>query len=252
MKGKLLSLGAGLALALPGTAWAGGHNESHPKPPPPTCHEKSSHSCENVTVVTEPSGPNCPTGGIKLTINGRSVLVCNGATGPQGPQGPQGPGVTVASEPAGANCQAGGIAVTAAIDGRTFYVCNGIPGPQGPAGPAGPAGAQGPQGPQGPQGQPPALLTSRRTLTIHLPASFAGAKRVVAFVASHRKLLRVLPGRRVRVSFAGIKAPVGGKVVAVSIWGRKNVNGVRPRLTRIYTIGTRNGVAYINVGPSAA
>jgi hypothetical protein len=250
MKGKLLLLSAAFAFALglPGTAWAGGHDGGHAKPPP-TCHEKSAHSCDNVTIVEEPAGPNCPTGGIKLTIDWRSAFICNGATGPQGPQGPAGPGVTVTPEPRGVNCPAGGIAVTAAIDGRTFYVCNGLPGPQGPAGPPGPAGSQGPQGPAGP---PAAQHTSRRTITITLPVTFAGSRRVVAFVASHRRLLRVLPGRRIRVSFAGLKAPVGGKAVAVSVWGRKNVNGVRPRLTRIYTIGTRNGVAYVNVGPSAA
>jgi len=226
----------------------------------------------NIVVVTEPSGANCPNGGVKIIVleghkmwhdgSANVFYVCNGENGAPGENGENGSGVTVADEPAGANCPNAGISVTEVAPdgtlGTTFYVCNGAdgaPGPPGPQGPAGPQGVPGPAGAQGPQGRPGrplALRPSRRTMTVHLPKTFAGAKRVVAFVASQRRLLRVLPGRRVRISFAGIKAPVGGKVVAVSIWGRKNVNGVRPRLTRIYTIGTRNGVAYVNVGPSAA
>jgi len=56
--------------------------------------------------------PNCPTGGIALTLAGATTFVCNGAPGAQGPQGttgPQGP--------------------------------QGTTGPQGPQGPAGPSAA---------------------------------------------------------------------------------------------------------------
>ena len=51
-----------------------------------------------VDVAVEPAGPNCPTGGIKLTLlNGPSTAddkvfyVCNGVAGPVGPTGAQGP-----------------------------------------------------------------------------------------------------------------------------------------------------------------
>lgn len=35
--------------------------------------------------------PDCPTGGVALTLSGTTSYVCNGPQGPQGPRGPQGP-----------------------------------------------------------------------------------------------------------------------------------------------------------------
>lgn len=125
----------------------------------------------------------------------------------------------------------------------------GPPGPQGPSGPAGPQGVPGPPGPQGPPGVIPSC-TSRRVVTIHLPVAFRGSNRVVVFVASHRRVLTVLPGRRVRVSFVGIRAREG-RLVAVAIWGRRNPRtGQVPRVTRFYALCARDGVGQVNVPPA--
>lgn len=64
-----------------------------------------------VTVVAEPAGATCTTGGQRVTVNAVSFVICNGLNGAPGATGPAGPA-----------------------------------GPQGPAGPAGPAGPQGPPG----------------------------------------------------------------------------------------------------------
>ena len=125
----------------------------------------------------------------------------------------------------------------------------GTPGTPGPAGPPGPAGAPGPPGPQGPPGVV-RTCTSRRAFTIHLPPRFRGAQRVVAYVASERRVLRIGVGRTVRISFVGINSNQG-RGVAVAIWGpRLNRNLPRPRLLRIYTLCTKNGVGQINVPPA--
>jgi hypothetical protein len=95
---------------------------------------------DNIEVVVEPAGPNCPAGGIKIIVikgqddrkpdrkhndpDDKVFYVCNGVAGPAGPQGPPGapgpqgppgtPGdrINVVTEPAGANCPAGGVKVT--------------------------------------------------------------------------------------------------------------------------------------------
>jgi hypothetical protein len=69
---------------------------------------------------------------------------------------------------------------------------------------------------------------------------------VIAWVASTRKVLPVLPGRRVHISFVGIHARAG-RVVAVAIWGHRNRQGKRPSLRRIYTLCTKDGVGQFNV-----
>lgn len=136
-------------------------------------------------------------------------------TGPAGPPGPQGPpGV-------------------------------GTPGPAGPPGAAGPPGPAGPQGPPGPPGvAPDDTCSSRRQFDITLPPRYRGLRAVVAFVGSDRRILRVLPGRKVHVSFVGITGRVG-RGVAVAIWrsGRKPVR-------RIYTLCTQRGVGQFNVPPA--
>lgn len=125
---------------------------------------------------------------------------------------------------------------------------NGTPGPAGPPGPPGPAGPAGPQGPPGKS----TVCVSKRNFTIQLPARFAGQQRVIAFVASDRRLLPVLPGRRVRIDFRGITSNQG-RGVGVAIWGRKDPRtGLRPRVLRIYTLCTKNGVGQINVPPPSA
>lgn len=115
----------------------------------------------------EPSGPNCPVGGIfveygwDLDRNGHlsddevrgSEFVCNGtrgsegSTGSQGSQGPTGP-----QGPAGPN---------------------GPAGPQGPSGPAGPQGPGGPQGPQGPPGTPADLCPNLPGVQTVMPPGYA-------------------------------------------------------------------------------
>jgi hypothetical protein len=65
---------------------------------------------ESPTVEVEPAGPNCPTGGVRITVPDND----DEGTDPQ-----------------------------------VFYVCNGAPGPTGPGGADGPAGPQGPAGPPG-------------------------------------------------------------------------------------------------------
>lgn len=230
-----------LALSLPaGTAWAGGEgggdggSGDHHKPPP-TCRDKTSHSCDNVTIVEEPAGLNCAEGGIKIIV-GRAdhidhhadvFFVCNGATGPQGPPGP---GLTVVAEPPGENCEAGGIAVTTdggtvdTADDQTFFVCNGVPGPPGPPGPAGapgPAGTPGPAGapgPAGPRGTAPRQCVSTRVAfwrVIVLPghsitklrAFFEGVRTSFTVTTYHGgvRSLRGRPMFRVRVPLVGLR-----------------------------------------------
>lgn len=75
---------------------------------------------DSVVLQTEPTGTNCPTGGVALTQTGVTVYACNGVAGQQG--------------------------------------ADGDAGPQGPPGANGLQGLQGPPGPQGPQGPRRVLL----------------------------------------------------------------------------------------------
>lgn len=137
-----------------------------------------------IATETEPSGENCPNGGVKLNhgtdddfddvldeeeIQGVEYI-CNGATGPvgpagqdgedgedgatgpTGPSGPTGPqgrtGETGPEGPSGATGPTG----PAGPEGPTGDV--GPEGPPGETGPTGPTGDTGPEGPEGPQGQP--------------------------------------------------------------------------------------------------
>jgi len=102
-----------------------------------------------IATETEPSGENCPNGGVKLNhgtdddfddvldeeeIQGVEYI-CNGATGPVGPAGQDGEdGEDGATGPTGPS-------------GPT-----GPQGPTGETGPEGPSGATGPTGPAGPEG----------------------------------------------------------------------------------------------------
>jgi hypothetical protein len=109
-----------------------------------------------VSSAAEPPGPNCATGGIKLSFgpdsDGSGALdpgevksvsyVCNGAQGPAGDAGVAGATSLVVSTPelAGSHCAAGGVKLTAGPDTNgngmldsdevtsTSYVCNGQSG----------------------------------------------------------------------------------------------------------------------------
>lgn len=139
---KAVLLGLFLTLAFAAPASADGPDPNHP-----CAHGNPTDLCghENVVVVVEPPGENCPNGGLKVTIvNGR-------------PDADAGPRWHHPDPP-----------------DDVFFICNGedgapgangAPGPQGPAGVPGPAGAIGPAGPQGAPGLPgrtPRTCRSRR------------------------------------------------------------------------------------------
>jgi hypothetical protein len=77
-----------------------------------------------------------------------------------------------------------------------------------------------------------------------LPPRYRGLKAVVAYVGSERRILRVLPGRKVHISFVGVQGRQG-RGVAVAIW-RRNIAPVR----RIYSLCTKRGVGQFNVPPA--
>lgn len=100
-----------------------------------------------VSVVTEPAGSNCPTGGYKMTsgtdLNKNAILdaaeitssryICNGLNGSNSL-------VTLVTEPASINCPTGGYKLNTGIDlnknnildnteiTNSQYVCNGLTG----------------------------------------------------------------------------------------------------------------------------
>ena len=115
-----------------------------------------------ISSAIEPTGANCPYGGIKTTSgldsNADGVLdaaeisgtqyVCNGATGPAGATGATGTNglttlVSMSDESPGANCSSGGKRVDFGLDVNlsgvldaaeitsTSYVCNGTAGATG-------------------------------------------------------------------------------------------------------------------------
>ncbi|HEX6766421.1 MAG TPA: hypothetical protein VF103_13105, partial [Polyangiaceae bacterium] len=90
-----------------------------------------------VSVVAESVGasdPNCPAGGVKLTLGTEVTYVCNGedgnGRGPTGPTGPAGASVIATSlAPGHATCAFGGASF--AVGSTTTYACNGAPGAPG-------------------------------------------------------------------------------------------------------------------------
>ena len=234
---KVLVVAVLLALAGPASAQAGGDGGKPPKPEKKVklCHKWTNGSwSESKTITVAKSAVRAH------LAHGDYLGKCKPPPPPEpepepGPPGPPGePGTP--GEP--------GDDGTPGTPGA-----NGAPGPAGPPGPPGPQGPAGPAGPQGPQGEPPPLRSSRRTLLITLPEEFGDPRFVVAYVAGDRRLLRVRPDGKVFIDLRGIQAPSTGKIVAVAIYGRKVGNRPRPRLTRIYAIGTSQGIAYVNVGP---
>jgi len=105
------------------------------------------------SMATEPPGPNCPSGGVKITsgldTNGNGVLdpeevtatnyACNGASGANGTNGLNSL-ASMATEPSGANCPTGGLRINSGVDTNangvldpsevtsTNYICNGANG----------------------------------------------------------------------------------------------------------------------------
>jgi hypothetical protein len=161
------------------------------------------------TSLSEPAGPNCEDGGIRLEvgldINSDGILgltevasvsfVCNGANGTPGIQGQPGASGSMALiessvEPAGVNCETSGTRFEIGTDlnqdgvlnlievsGVTF-VCNGtngLNGDTGLTGDTGPQGEQGPVGETGPQGEQGQLglsgVNSLINSTIELPGA---------------------------------------------------------------------------------
>lgn len=247
MRGKIVALvtSAGIAisfgLALPAVA---------PAQQTPCANGNPTDLCDQIVVVVEPPGANCPNGGVKIiVIRGQLdsepnrppndpddliFFVCNGANGLPGPPGPPGPpGRTpvITVEPAGPNCPTGGVKIEVPGDG-TFFVCNGLPGTAGSSGPPGSTGAPGPQGvpgpvgPAGPRGaEAPPACTSGRT-----------AHWRVIVVRTHRV-------RHLRAFFEGSPTPVtrtrtrGGRVMYMV---RINLSGL-PR--GVYTARIRYQVS---------
>ena len=78
---------------------------------------------DDIDVVVEPAGPNCPEGGLK-------IIIIKGQDDRDSDRKHNDP------------------------DDKVFFVCNGEEGEQGPAGPPGPPGPPGQPGPQGPPGLP--------------------------------------------------------------------------------------------------
>jgi hypothetical protein len=77
-----------------------------------------------------------------------------------------------------------------------------------------------------------------------LPPRYSRFKAVAGYVASQKRILRILPGRKVRISFVGITTQEG-RGVAVAIWR----SGVKP-VRRIYTLCGNAGVGQFNVPPA--
>jgi hypothetical protein len=213
--------------------------------------------CDNqVIVVTEPPGANCPAGGVKITvIQGKpdeaapapepittgpappkppdptdlTFFVCNGVPGAAGAQGPPGPaGPTGATGATGATGPAGAA------------------GAAGPAGPAGPRGATGAQGPAGPGTS--ALRCQVSTLRgqrLFLPARFAGRGAVQLTIRGpNTTRVRFNGLLRVRVAANG-----AGRYLFIPLLARRcgkytlvaRAPGVRP-LAQVWTITGRFGL----------
>jgi hypothetical protein len=78
-------------------------------------------------------------------------------------------------------------------------------------------------------------------VTITLPRSYAGLKRVGAIVSGKKRILRVRSGRKVRISFVG-RQPAGIHAVVIR---RKP----RPEVKRFYAICGGGAVGNVNVPP---
>lgn len=194
MKGLMAGLTAlGIAvtfgLAVPAVGVAGppdSYDDREPHKPDSGCKYQPWDECDDngdqIVVVVEPPGENCPNGGVKIIVlrdkghdDNTKYYVCNGEDGQPGPPGPEGP-----EGPQGPPGE----------DGE-----DGAPGPTGPPGADGATGPQGPQGLQGPPGATPELP---RELTC---ISGRTATWRVIVVRNHRV-------RGLRAFFEGARTPV--------------------------------------------
>ena len=114
---------------------------------------------------------------------------------------------------------------------------------QQPVGPSGPAGPQGPPGSAGEDGDDgrPRTCVSKRIVTITLPNSYSGVKRVGALVSGKLRVLRVNNRRQVRISFVG-RQRAGINAVVIR---RKP----RPEIKRFYALCGQGAVGGVNVPP---
>ena len=175
---------------------------------------------ESPTVEVEPAGPNCPAGGVKITVpdnddadsDPQVFYVCNGADGEPGPTGPPG--------------------------------SDGAPGPTGPTGPAGPPGPAGPRGEDAPtcaSGRTARwrVIVVRTHRVRNLRASFEGAPAPVTRSRT--------PGGRVmytvRIDLSGLPRGVYAARVRyqVSVRGRAFRRGTNVSLRRACYGNVRGG-----------
>jgi hypothetical protein len=161
-----LAVTAGMMLAVPATALAGGDNPPVDYHHPPTCskYDKWDDPCgdrdregDRIEIVDLAVGDgNCANGGIKITLTHmrdrdgheysdkwdhndiETFFVCNGLDGAPGPAGP--PGEDGAPGPAGPGGPQGPAGQNGAPGSPGAPGANGSPGPAGLPGPAGPAG----------------------------------------------------------------------------------------------------------------
>ena len=123
-----------------------------------------------------------------------------------------------------------------------------VPGPTGLAGPAGPAGATGANGATGATGALTAPLTApqsrkcitRRVLFITLPKTYKGVRSVRVSIGGRKHVLRVRPGRKVRIDFAAEGFGHGQYAVLVKRTGK-------PTVKRIYTLCADGDLTAYNV-----
>jgi hypothetical protein len=248
MRKLALSAVACLALIVPTTAQAGG--------PPPKGHDEHGSSClkkddhtaqcgkDNIQVVNEPPGANCPNGGVKIIANRHVSFVCNGATGtpgapgapgtPGAPGAPGTPGATpvISMVPPGANCATGGISVTI-NNSAPFYLCNGANGLRGPQGPAAPTCAS--------QRVATWRIIVKRGHTIsNLTAYFEGVRTTV-----RQGRLSGHTGYFVRIDLRGLsKGVYGGRIFyMVSVNGHRAVRNTQVHLFRTCYGNVRGGIA---------
>lgn len=182
-----------------------------------------------ITVVEEPSGDNCPTGGVKVTVTPAPEPDPEPTPDPTETPTPD-PTETVTPEPTLT-------AVAAqAQEPNVYYVCNGQSGEPGPDGQAGSDGIDGLDGPDGVDGadgmdgesasggstNPKPVCASAGVKRIRVPARFKRHRQVTVIANAKRRHVRVSARHKVRVDLR--RAACGYYPVLVS------KRGIRPML----------------------
>jgi hypothetical protein len=205
---------------------------------------------DEITVVVEPPGDNCPTGGIKVTVTpvpeGEEepeptvYYVCNGQQGPPGEPGNDGePGVP--GEP-GAPGEPGpegppGNDGTDGNDGADG--ADGADGQDGEPGEPGESGGGGGGGvvtsPGAPRGRCGAVNRSAR---LRLPSSFRPNARVRVILNGKRRTARTNVRRSIRVNLRGLRCgtfPIlvqqRGVRTYVAVWTLRRTQIIRATIT---------------------